>query len=156
MAYSNGDFVGLEGEAKYVGLAAGRYAAKTFNTNATLDSLRHGEFTATARLTARFGGGDIAANKAHQIEGVIDGFKDENGQDMKGWSVTLKPIDTVGLGRRWRHNHDPEDRADGLKNGGVGGGVAGSPVSSGGWEAQFFGNPAKCNGRRSTSRLSRR
>jgi hypothetical protein len=139
MAYSNGDFGGLEGEAEYVGPAAGRYAAKTFNTNATLDSLRNGTFTATARLTARFGGVDIAASKANQIEGVIDGFENEDGQDMPGWRVTLNPIDTaVGLndGGGTIMTREAQDAGE---NGGVGGGVAGSPVSSGGWEASFFG-----------------
>ena len=139
--YSNGGFGNLTGEAKYVGLAAGRYAAKTFNTNATLDSLRHGEFTATATLTARFAGPDIAVNKQSQIEGMVDSFKDENGRAMAGWSVTLKPLGTGTLS----NGADPITAAgqDPGRDGGVSGGVAGSPVSSGGWEAQFFGDPAE-------------
>ena len=139
MAYSNDDFGGLEGEAEYVGPAAGRYAAKTFNTNATLDSLRNGTFTATARLTARFGGVDIAASKANQIEGVIDGFENEDGQDMPGWRVTLNPIDTSAGLNDGGGRIMTREAQDAGENGGVGGGVAGSPVSSGGWEASFFG-----------------
>ena len=50
----------LGGTAKYNGPAGGRYAVKTFNSNGTLDSLRHGEFTAAAELTANFGGTSIA------------------------------------------------------------------------------------------------
>ena len=140
-AYTNSGFADLEGEAKYVGPAAGRYAAKTFNTNASLDSIRHGEFTATATLTARFGGGDIAENEADQIEGMIDGFMDENGRELAGWSVMLKPIGTQALS----DGGGPISGAEQLvgENGGVGGGVGGSPVTSGVWEAQFFGSPAE-------------
>ena len=50
-----GSMPGLEGTAKYKGPSAGRYAVKTFNANSTLDSIRHGQFTAAAELTASFG-----------------------------------------------------------------------------------------------------
>ena len=64
--------------ATYKGPAAGRYVVKTFNPNATIDSIRNGEFTAKAELTANFGGEDIAVSKHNRISGVVDGFKGEN------------------------------------------------------------------------------
>jgi len=139
-AYSDTDFDALTGEAKYVGPAAGRYAAKTFNTNATINSIRHGEFTATATLTARFGGDDIAASKQDQIEGMVDNFKDENGNSMGGFSVTLGTIGTQAL-TGGEGAFSGTGQTDG-EDGGVSGAVAGSPISSGDWTGQFFGNPA--------------
>ena len=120
----------LEGSATYKGPAAGRYAAKTFNANATLDSLRHGTFTADATLTARFGGDNIAASMQNQIEGEIDNFKDEDGTALSGWSVKLMPILAI----------DDVNTTGPFTGGIVNGGVGGSPITSGGWEGQFFGN----------------
>ena len=58
----------LEGTATYKGPAAGRYAVKTFNSNSTLDSIRHGEFTAAAVLTANFIGGPAIAAGRSQLD----------------------------------------------------------------------------------------
>ena len=44
----------LQKTAIYKGPAAGRYAVKTFNSNATIDSIRHGVFEAAVTLTAKF------------------------------------------------------------------------------------------------------
>ena len=81
------------GSATYKGPAAGRYAVKTFNANSTLDSIRHGEFTAATELTASFGGTAIAADDAFSIEGEVTDFVGENGDDLAGWSVELMAAD---------------------------------------------------------------
>ena len=138
--YNNSGLSGLEGSATYKGPAAGRYAKKTYNANATLDSLEHGEFTASATLTARFGGGDIAANRAQQIDGTIDGFQDEDGNDMAGFSLTLGAIGIQNLSNMDMFTGDGQ--TDVNRDGGMGGSVGGSPVTTGDWEGQFFGNPA--------------
>ncbi len=120
----------LVGSATYKGPAAGRYAVKTFNPNATLDSIRQGEFRATAELTANFGGDDIAVSQQDRISGKVDGFKGEHGDDLSTWKVNLKTIAIMDA-----------TFADGDVSGG--GNVGGSPVTSGSWEGAFFGNPAE-------------
>ena len=123
------DTSALEGTATYKGPSAGRYAVKTFNSNSTLDSIRHGEFTAAAELTANFGGLDIAARKHDTISGKVTNFVGQNGDDLSAWNVVLKEID--GLESSTSGDFMGEDN--------VGGGVGGSPVSSGKWSGQFFG-----------------
>ena len=48
--YDNMAIRDLEKSATYKGLAAGRYAKKTFNANASLDSIEKGTFTADCRV----------------------------------------------------------------------------------------------------------
>ena len=115
------------------GHAAGRYAVKTFNSNSTLDSIRHGVFTAAAELTASFGGPAIAVNDQYSISGTVDNFAGESGEDLSGWSIDLKKAVFGSVAARF-----PEDDAT---SGTVGGGVGGSPVNSGSWSGQFFGTP---------------
>ena len=122
---------GIEGSATYNGPSAGRYAVKTFNSNSTLDSIRHGEFTAAAELTANFGGPAIAVLNQHRISGKVTNFVGQNGDDLSAWNVVLKEID--GL------NTIPDGA---FMGGDVEGGVGGSPVSSGSWSGQFFGDNA--------------
>ena len=121
--------VDLIGTATYKGPAAGRYAVKTFNSNSTLDSIRHGEFTAAAELTANFGGPAIAQDDQNSISGTVTDFASQS-DDLSAWSVDLKQTGFTDL------------TAPLFNNGEVGGGVGGSPVTSGKWSAQFFGNPA--------------
>ena len=66
---------------------------KTFNSNSTLDSIRHGEFTAAVELTAKFGGGAIAIDDQHTISGDVTNFVGQNGDDLSAWNVVLKEID---------------------------------------------------------------
>ena len=120
----------LEGTATYKGPSAGRYAVKTFNSNSTLDSIRHGEFTAAAELTANFGGEDIAASKHNTISGKVTNFVGQNGDDLSAWNLVLKEIAEITGGA-----------FSGDEN--VEGGVGGSPVSSGNWSGQFFGDTAE-------------
>ena len=126
----------LEGTATYKGPSAGRYAVKTFNSNSTLDSIRHGEFTAAAELTASFGGTAIAAVNHFSIKGEVTDFAGENGDDLAGWSVELMRTKFTN-GTVFPFAGNTEDG-----EGDVGGGVGGSPVTSGSWRGEFFGNPA--------------
>ncbi len=125
---TNNNLSALQGTATYKGPAAGRYAVKTFNSNSTLDSIRHGEFTAAAELTASFGGDDIAVNDQNSISGTVTDFASRS-DDLSAWSVDLKKTNFADL-------------TDPFTQGEVGGGVGGSPVTSGKWNGQFFGIPA--------------
>ena len=116
---------GLVGTATYKGPAAGRYAVKTFNSNATIDSIRHGVFMAAATLTANFDGTSIAEDHQFSISGTINRFAGENGDDLGAWSVGLKATkftasDTFPLA--------------GAMDGDVEGGLGGAPVNSGAWK----------------------
>ena len=128
----------LEGSATYNGPSAGRYAVKTFNSNSTLDSIRHGQFTAAAELTASFGGDAIAAVNHFSIKGEVTDFVGENGDDLAGWSVELMRTKFTAA-TVFPLVNGAVDNTDGD----VGGGVGGSPVTSGSWNGEFFGdNPA--------------
>ena len=122
----------LAGTATYKGPAAGRYAVKTFNSNSTLDSIRHGEFTAAAVLTASFGGGAIAADDHNSMSGTVTNFASQS-DDLSAWSVDLKKTKFTDLTAMFAAGE-------------VGGGVGGSPVNYGKWNGQFFGNPAADTG----------
>ena len=135
MAGYSGTTNDLVGTAKYEGPSAGRYAVKTFNSNSTLDSIRDGEFTATAKLTASFGGTAIAEDDAFSIKGEVTDFANENDDDLAGWSVVLKATSFLGGNVFPTVNNTDEDEGD------VGGGVGGSPVTSGSWSGSFFGTP---------------
>ena len=126
----------LEGTATYKGPAAGRYAVKTFNSNSTLDSIRHGEFTAAAVLTASFGGTAIAEDDFNSISGTVTNFASQS-DDLRAWSVDLKKTGFTDVTMAFSSADD--EVGVGV---GVGGGVGGSPVTSGSWSGQFFGNPA--------------
>jgi hypothetical protein len=131
---------GLEGTATYKGPAAGRYAVKAFNANATIDSIRHGVFTAAATLTANFGGTSIAEDDQFSISGAINGFESENDDDLSAWRVELKQIDDLNdLGNPGDMFSTEADMV------GVDGALAGSPVTSGDWKGAFFGDPAADN-----------
>ena len=123
----------LEGTATYKGPSAGRYAVKTFNSNSTLDSIRHGEFTAAAELTASFGGPEIAEINENSISGTVTDFTSQS-DNLGAWSVDLKKTSFTDLTMGFSMG------VDGVGSG-VGGGVGGSPVTSGSWSGQFFGNP---------------
>ena len=117
----------LEGTATYEGPAAGRYAVKTFTGNAKINSIRTGEFTATAELMATFGGDDVAVSQQNQISGRIHTFMDENDDQLLG-ELALGTGDLDNLGNSTSFDGD------------VTGGVGGSPAT-GSWSGQFFGEP---------------
>ena len=124
-AYNVDIIDGLEGTATYEGPAAGRYAVKTFTGNAKINSIRTGEFTATAELTATFGGNDVAVSQQDQISGRIHTFMDENDDQLLG-ELALGTGNLVVSSTSF--------------DGDVTGGVGGSPAT-GSWSGQFFGNP---------------
>jgi hypothetical protein len=127
-AYDVTDIGDLEGTATYEGPAAGRYAVKTFTGNAKINSIRTGEFTATAELMATFGGNDVAVSQQDQISGRIHTFMDENDDQLLG-ELALGTGDLANL-----DVNSPSFVGD------VTGGVGGSPAT-GSWSGQFFGEP---------------
>ena len=141
--FTNGNITDLVGSAEYEGPAAGRYAVKTYNTNATVNSIREGTFSAMATLTARFGGDDIAVSAQDSIDGMITDFEDEHGNDLAGWRIMLTQIgDLQNLAADTAFTSDT-----------VGGAVGGSPVSTGSWEGQFYGDTADTEGANDTAAL---
>ena len=84
--------VAFTGTAKYVGKAAGMFAAKTFTAGALTDA-NYGNFSATATLTADFGANDAAGN----ISGRVDEFMTDNTQvDVSKWEVKLDEASLTG------------------------------------------------------------
>ena len=83
-----------------------------------------GHFTADADLTARFGGGDIAANEQWQIDGTISDFRDDAGEAIanSAWEVNLNKIEDINTGG--------PTFTEGTTNGG------------GSWTATFYGETA--------------
>jgi hypothetical protein len=86
---ASGTATALEGEAKFVGVAAGKYIVKEGSSFSPV--FRPGVFTAKATLTADFG----ADNEAGTISGSISAFL-EGGEPIDGnWGVRLG---SVGIG----------------------------------------------------------
>ena len=91
--FTSGHTDGLLGTASYQGRAAGQYVTKDF-TGGVLSGGTAGVFTATALLTANFGGDDIAVNDQFNIRGSVTEFMDVgSGRSLEGWSVTLNKVD---------------------------------------------------------------
>ena len=74
----------MEGSATYRGAAAGVWTTLDIAGGQVTRALG-GEFTALAVLTANFFG----AQDAGEVSGEIASFRDETGQSMGGWQVTL-------------------------------------------------------------------
>ena len=143
--------VDLTGTAKYNGKAAGVYATQD-STAGVVTGASKGEFTADARLTAAFGD----ASAAGTIGGSISNFKDQDGEALSGWSVTLDatalPTNTNAFGTttsatmggasaltgRWRANFfEDSGTADTDKPDAVAGQF--DALSSGAWIHGAFG-----------------
>ena len=77
--------VAIEGNATYVGPAAGKYATKSFTAGVQTDA-GVGHFTASTTLTAKFLGGEDA--DAGTIGGSVTGFELDDGA-TPAWSVKL-------------------------------------------------------------------
>ena len=114
------------GTASYEGRAAGQYVTKDFS-GGVLSGGRAGVFTATASLTANFGGDNIAVNDQFNIRGSVTAFRDvERDRALEGWSVTLNKVDLASGsasfgGSRWRHHHRDAWRRH--RHGDLGGGL---------------------------------
>ena len=133
--FTSGHTDGLLGTASYQGRAAGQYVTKDF-TGGVLSGGTAGVFTATALLTANFGGDDIAVNDQFNIRGSVTEFMDVgSGRSLEGWSVTLNKIDLAAGSASF-------GGAAGDTTTATLGGVSGT----GTWEGAFFGN-ARADGK---------
>ena len=111
----------MTGTATYRGAAAGVYATMDV-AGGKVTGARAGEFTADATLTAHFFG----ALDAGEIGGGIGSFRNEAGEALSGWRVTLE---AAGL-------TDGSASFAGATVGTVGPGTAGA----GRWEGMFHGS----------------
>ena len=127
--FTSGNNDGLIGTASYQGRAAGQYVTKDFS-GGVLSGGTAGVFTATASLTANFGGDDIAVNDQFNIRGSVTAFRDvERNRALEGWSVTLNK---VGLA--------PGSASFGGTAGDTTTATLGGVTGTGTWEGAFFGN----------------
>ena len=76
--------IAIEGNATYVGPAAGKYATKSYSAGVQTDA-SVGHFTASTTLTAKFGGD---TGPAGTISGSVTGFELDDGA-TPAWSVKL-------------------------------------------------------------------
>ena len=117
------------GTASFEGRAAGQYVTKDFS-GGVLSGGTAGVFTATASLTANFGGDNIAVNDQFNIRGSVTEFRDvERNRALEGWSVMLNKVDLAPGGASF---------------GGAAGDTAtatlGGVTGTGTWGGAFFGN----------------
>ena len=85
------DVESLEGMATYSGAATGLYLRKELDASGDPLNLYHGQFTATAKLTAYFVGTDVAQSKQNSVMGKITDFNDGGGDAIdSSWSVDLE------------------------------------------------------------------
>ena len=119
----------LHGTASYEGRAAGQYVTKDFS-GGVLSGGTAGVFTATALLTANFGGDDIALNDQFNIRGSVTAFRDvERNSSLDGWSVTLNKVDLAPGSASFGGTADDTTTA-----------TLGGATGTGAWEGAFFGN----------------
>ena len=128
MPYIVTNMSNVKGTATYDGAAAGRYVMKDLELvggQVMPTSATQGQFTATAALTAYFGGVDIPMSKHYSIHGTVTEFMD--GDTPLDFELKLES-ETFG-----------EDAASFPE--GTASGRNGSVLSSiGNWSAAFFGN----------------
>ena len=127
--FTSGNNDELLGTASYQGRAAGQYVTKDFS-GGVLSGGTAGVFTATAMLTANFGGDDIAVNDQFNIRGSVTEFRDvERGRALEGWSVTLNKVDLA-----------PGSASFGGTAGDTTTATLGGVTGTGTWAGAFFGN----------------
>ena len=133
--FTSGNNDELLGTASYRGRAAGQYVTKDFS-GGVLSGGSAGVFTATASLTANFGGDDIAVNDQFNIRGSVTEFRDvERDRSLEGWSVTLNKVDLT-----------PGSASFGGTAGDTTTATLGGVTGPGTWEGAFFGN-ARADGK---------
>ena len=117
----------LEGKAVDEGLAAGGYATIDF-TGGAPSGATAGSFTATAELTANFGGASVVEEERFCISGRVTEFRDadDDGDPIADWSVDMERIGLVA------------GRAS--FSGGATAAELGQSTGEGFWERAFFGN----------------
>ena len=127
--FTSGNNDGLIGTASYEGRAAGQYVTKDFS-GGVLSGGTAGVFTATASLTAHFGGDDIALNDQFNIRGSVTAFRDvERKRALDGWRVTLNKVDLVPDSASFGGTADDTTTA-----------MLGGVTGTGTWAGAFFGN----------------
>ena len=133
--FTSGNNDGLIGTASYEGRAAGQYVTKDFS-GGVLSGGTAGVFTATASLTAHFGGDNIAVNDQFNIRGSVTDFRDvERGSSLDGWRVTLNKVDLA-----------PGSASFGGTAGDTTTATLGGVTGTGTWEGAFFGS-ARADGK---------
>ena len=133
--FTSGNNDGLLGTASYEGRAAGQYVTKDFS-GGVLSGGTAGVFTATATLTANFGGDDIAVNDQFNIRGSVTDFRGvERDRSLEGWSVTLNKVDLAPGSASFGGTADGTTTA-----------TLGGVTGTGTWEGAFFGN-ARADGK---------
>ena len=116
----------LTGTAKYMGVAAGKFAINYG------DTANGGHFTADAMLNAKFGDTAMATNG---LSGTINNFRLNDGSDNPGWSVSLKRA-------VWNTDKYENTGAPAGTEWSIGGNDP-APGQAGNWEAQLFDENGK-------------
>ena len=124
--FTRGHADSLEGEAVYEGLAAGRYVTIDFSGGVP-SGAASGAFTATAELTASFGGTSVAVDDHFSIRGSVRDFVDANdGDSLDDWSVELEKTGLAAGSASFSGGDTAATIAD--------------SSGTGSWEGAFFGN----------------
>ena len=117
----------LEGKAVDEGLPAGGYATIDF-TGGAPSGATAGSFTATAELTANFGGASVVEEERFCTSGRVTEFRDadDDGDPIGDWSVDMERIGLVAGTASF--------------SGGATAAELGQSTGEGFWERAFFGN----------------
>ena len=141
---STGGVQGLEGTADYAGPATGNYVRKEFDANGDPEHLYHGQFTASAELTASFGGNTVAPVNVYSITGTVEKFMDGEEAIDSTWSLTLQkavfgPSGAGVDGANEAPNGFTDTTLGSLTQGVFSGDTLSSDKMAGEWEGRFFG-----------------
>ena len=127
----------VEGSASYAGKAAGIYVREESpggQRGGNVVDATTGTFTASAELTATFGGdASTKTDDKFRISGTVKDFMNDAGRDL-GWTVMLNRADTNGRGTDGTLGGGTEP------NGTFSGNTTGDGTAqSGSWNGQFYG-----------------
>ena len=127
----------VEGSAAYAGKAAGIYVREESpggQRGGRVVDATTGTFTASAELTATFGGdADTDTDDKYRISGTVKDFMNDAGRDL-GWTVMLNNATTVARNANTGaiENTDAEGKFSGTTTGD-------GTAAMGSWNGQFFG-----------------
>ena len=125
----------LKGSATYAGPAGGMYVHKSLTADGGVASATSGAFTANAKLTANFGGPNVAERDWFSISGIVNNFRD--GTTKLDWSLDLMRADFATRGTKGAF--ETAGQADFTGQDGT---FAGDTTGGGSWNGQFFGDSA--------------
>ena len=132
-----GSVSGVEGSASYAGKAAGIYVREESpggQRGGSVVDATTGTFTASAALTATFGGdANTQAGDKHRISGTVTDFMNDAGRDL-GWTVMLNKATTVT-----RDTDGVIDDTDGLAGTFSGNTTGDGTAQTGSWNGRFYG-----------------